>query len=587
MYTLEKIKEHIAEKINKALGGTSTGFPQRSSGQAARGIIQASALVYPPESAMGDLSLSCFQLVKATKKSPAESADFLIGKISADDMVVNLRAVGPYLNFTINKEYLTGEVIKEIFKEKEGYGKNKSGKSEKVMIEYSNANTHKEYHVGHLRNICYGEAVRSILEVNGYKVIPVSYINDFGIHVAKTLWNYENFIKEKKLGEKVEAMPAEEKGYLLGEIYVDACRREEKDKTAKTMVGFMMKKIESRKGAEFELWQKTRDWSIKYFDKIYKELGVEFKEIFYESQFIDKGLKMVKELLAKGILKKSEGAVIADLEKLGVLLFLRSDGTALYPVADIPLAIEKFKKYKIKKSIYVVDIRQGLYFKQLISLLRQMGYNQEIIHLGYEFVKLPSGMMSSRTGNVITYRSLKEEMLSQAIKETRKRHKDWPQKRVEEAAGKITLGAMKFEMMKVSAGSVITFDTAKALQFEGYTAAYLQYTYARIQSIFKKAKGKRQKAKVDNLKEEKENNLIIKLAKYPEAVRKAGESYDPAEISKYLFELGQDFNDYYHSVPVLKADDDIREARLAMLAAISQVLKNGLELLGIEAMEEM
>ena len=575
MYTLEKIKEHIAEKINKALGEE---------------IIRASALVYPPSLEMGDLSLSCFQLIKATKKSPAQSADFLIGKVSADDIVVNLKAVGPYLNFTINKEYLAEEVIKEIFKEKEGYGKNKSGKGEKVMIEYSNANTHKEYHVGHLRNICYGEAVRSILEVNGYKVIPVSYINDFGIHVAKTLWNYDDFIKEKDLKEKIEKMPEEERGYLLGEMYVAACGREEGDKTAKTMISFFMKKLESRKGAEYKLWQKTREWSIKYFDGIYKELGVEFKNIFYESEFIGKGLKMIKELLSKGILKKSEGAVIADLDKLGVLLFLRSDGTALYPVADVPLAIEKFKKYKVKKSIYVVDIRQSLYFKQLTSLLRRMGYDQEIIHLDYEFLKLPSGMMSSRTGKVIAYRILKEEMLDKAKKETKKRHKDWSSERAEKVAGKITLGAMKFEMVKVGASSVITFDIAKALQFEGYTAAYLQYTYARIQSIFRKTqKHKNTKVKfgAQNLREIKENNLILELAKYPEVVRKAGESYDPAEIAKYLFELAQDFNDYYHSVPVLKADEETKNARLAMLSAVSQVLKNGLELLGVEALEEM
>ena len=579
MYTLEKIKEHIVGKINKALGEE---------------IIEASTLVYPPEPAMGDLSLPCFTLVKATRKTPAESADFLIGKISADGIITNLKAVGPYLNFTINKKYLTEEVLKEILKEKEEYGKNKSGKGEKVMIEYSNANTHKEYHVGHLRNICYGEAVRRILEVNGYKVIPVSYINDFGIHVAKTLWNYENFVKEKKLGKKIEAMPDEERGYLLGEIYVDACRREEKDKTAKTMISFMMKKIESRKGREYELWQKTKDWSIKYFAGIYKELGVCFKDIFYESEFIDKGKKMVKELLAKGILKESEGAVIADLEKLGVLLFLRSDGTALYPVSDLPLAVAKFKKYSLDKSIYVVDIRQSLYFKQIFSVLAKMGYKQKLIHLGYEFVKLPSGMMSSRTGNVITFRGLKEEMIDKSMEETKKRHKDWPQEKLKEVAEKITLGAMKFEMEKVGADSVITFNTAKALQFEGYTAAYLQYTYARINSIFRKYNANAanimrmpQITNYANLGEDKEGGLILKLAKYPEVVEKGGENYDPAEIAKYLFELAQDFNDYYHSVPVLKADEEVKKARLAMLYAISQVFKNGLELLGVEALEEM
>ena len=235
-------------------------------------------------------------------------------------------------------------VIKEIKKEKEKYGENKIGKNKKVMVEYSNANTHKEYHVGHLRNICYGDAVNKILSANGYKSIPVSYINDFGIHTAKTLWAYEEFFKDKKL-------PAD-KGGFLGQVYARAARELEKDETGKRLVAMIMKKIESRSGAEYELWKKTRKWSIAQFDKIYKELGVKFERIFYESEVVEKGMDLVGKLYEKRILTKSDGAIIADLNKygLGVLVFLRSDGTALYPVADLALAEEKFKKYKKRKN---------------------------------------------------------------------------------------------------------------------------------------------------------------------------------------------------------------------------------------------
>ena len=580
MYALEKIKQNIAKEINKALGND---------------IVQASDLIFPPNPEFGDLSLPCFGLFKAFGKlpsvpnaprSPVEAASWLVGKIKTNEMLSSVKTAGPYLNFVLNKNYLAENVIKEIEKKKEKYGENKTGKNKKVMVEYSNANTHKEYHIGHLRNICYGDAVNKILSANGHKSIPVSYINDFGIHVAKTLWAYEEFFKDKTLPEN--------KGYFLGQVYVKAARELEKNETAKRLVAAMMKKIESRSGDEYELWKKTRKWSIAQFDKIYKELGVKFERIFYESEVIEKGMRLVEYLYEKRVLTKSDGAIIADLNKydLGVLVFLRSDGTALYPVADLALAEEKLKKYKPSKSIYVVDIRQGRYFKQLFKVLELMGHKQEMKHLGYEFVKLPSGMMSSRTGNVVTYEELRERAMEKAARETKKRHKDWSEKKIKQAAGSIVNGAIKFEMIKVSANQVITFDIDKALRFEGYTAAYLQYTYARIQSIVKKSsklkvQSSKPQLKTQNLKEAKEYEIIMKLAKYPDAVLKAGKNYDPAEIAKYLFELARDFNDYYHSVPVLKAEKDIMEARLVLINAVARVIKNGLDMLGIGVIKEM
>src|SRR3989338_669396 len=351
-----------------------------------------------------------------------------------------------------------------------------------------------------------------------------------------------------------------------------------------------MKQIESRSGAYYKLWRKTRRWSIDGLAKIYKELDVKFTHIFYESEVIEKGLDLAAKLYKKEILTKSQGAIIADLQKynLGVLVFIRSDGTALYPVADLALAEEKFKKYKIDKSVYVVDVRKSLYFKQLFKVLELLGFKQEMKHLAYEFVKLPEGMMASRTGKVITYEELRSQALAKAVSETKLRHKNWPKNKLNEVAEKIVVGALKFEMIKVSADKIITFDIDQALRFDGYTAAYLQYTYARINSINKKA-GKKESRTVNynNLAEAKEAALAIKLAKYPEAVAAAGKNYDPAELAKYLFELAQEFNDYYHSVPVLKAEAEIRQARLVLIMAVKQTLANCLELLGIETAEEM
>jgi len=584
MYILDKIKQTIAEAINEALKKKAVG---------------AADLVYPPKPEFGDLSLPCYNIAKLAGKSAVEIAEFLVGKIKLNDVVVAAKAVGPFINFTFSKTKLAEGAIGEILNEKIKYGLNKIGKNKRVMIEFSNANTHKEYHVGHLRNIAYGDAITKILTANGFKAIPVSYVNDFGIHVAKTLWALEKFYKDEKFPQPRSAersrrspfVKGGSKGYFLGKVYVRACAELEKDKSANAEVGEIMKKIESRSGREYKLWQKTRNWSIDGFAKIYKELGVKFEHIFYESEFIDKGLELVAELYKKEFLIKSQGVVIADLEKhnLGVLVFLRADGTALYPVADLPLAEEKFKKYKIDQSIHVVDARQSLYFKQLFKVLELLGFKQEMKHLSYDFVKLPEGMMSSRTGNVITYEDLRSQAMKKAAAETKKRHKNWSEKKINEVSDKLVNGALKFEMIKVGADKVITFDIEQALRFEGNTAAYLQYTGARINSINKKSKEKLEikNLKFENLIEPKENKIVNKLAKYPEIVEIAGRNYDPSELAKYLFDLAREFNDYYHAVPVLKAKTEVRQARLALISAVSQVIKNGLGLLGIEAVEEM
>lgn len=564
MYFLDTVKSKITKEVNKALKGKT--------------VISEADLSFPPNSGMGDISLACFSLAKAAGKNPAEMAQELAKKIK--DKVCDVSAMGPYLNFTLNNAVLSGKILSDIQAKGNKYGVSKKGGKKKILVEYSNANTHKEYHIGHLRNISYGDSVYRLLKADGYDAIPFSYINDFGIHVAKTLWALEKF-------HKSETLP-EDKGFFLGKVYVEATAKMEEVENGKQQVGEYMKAIESRNGKVYKLWEKTRKWSIQGFSSIYKELGVKFKDTWYENEFIDEGLKLVQECRAKGILKDSQGAVIADLEEygLGVLVFLRADGTALYPVADLALAKAKFDKFQLDGSIYVVDIRQGQYFKQLFKVLELMGYKQQLIHLGYDFVTLPSGMMSSRTGNVVTYQDLNRELFANAVNSTREKHGDWAQEKVEEVAKKIMIGAMKFEMIKVSREKTITFDIEKSLKFEGFTAAYIQYTGARITSILRKA-GELKVYDAAKLIEGKEHELVMRLAKYPETVAEAAKKYEPSEIAKYLFDLAQAFNDYYHAVQVLKADEEIREARLALLGCVRQTLANGLNLLGIEFIEEM
>ena len=299
----------------------------------------------------------------------------------------------------------------------------------------------------------------------------------------------------------------------------------------------------------------------------------------------------MNELIKSGQLIKSEGAIIANLEKynLGVLPVIRTDGTALYPVADLALAQEKFKKYKVKESIYVVDIRQSLYFQQLAKIFELIGYTQKLKHLSYDFVTLPDGMMSSRTGNVITYEELKNKIWENLSLETKKRHEDWTNDRVRQVAWNLTISTIKFEMLKVSADKIITFNIDESLRFDGYTACYLQYGYARLKSIVRKeAIGIfAPPTNLSCLRETKEKELLMKLARYPELIKTASEKYNPSELTKYLFELVQLFNDYYHGVNILKAEPKIRRARLALIKAVAQVLNNGFNVLGLKVVEEM
>lgn len=401
--------------------------------------------------------------------------------------------------------------------------------------------------------------------------------------MAKTIWNW-------RLNPVFSERP-ESKGYLLGRCYSEASKKLADNPELKAEVGLIMKSIESRQGVDYELWKKTRNWSINYFASIYKELNIKFDHIFYESEVIDKGLEMVDDFLMRKIFIKSQGSIIADLNEynLGVLPIVRTDGTALYPVADLALASHKFSKYNLESSIYVVDVRQSLNFKQLFKVLSLAGHTENLIHLPYDIVTLPEGVMSSRSGNVISYEKLRDRLNERLSSETKKRHEDWTDSRLKKVVESLSISTIKFEMLKVNAEKIITFNMDEAARSEGFTACYVLYSYARMKSIIRKGGvlSRFSKANLELLTEIKEKELLLKISKYPEVLKLAAEKYNPAEIIKYLFELSQMFNDYYHSCNILKANKELKLARLELLRSLFQVMLNGFSIAGMEALEEM
>jgi len=567
-YAIEKIKDEIIGAVAKAIGQEID--------------VSKLEITRPPEATMGDLSVPCFSLTKILRISPNQIAQDLKVKIPAKGNIKSIQNLGPYLNFYLNDKIAIPKILKEIQKKGDAYGSRKKGK-EKIMVEYSQPNTHKEFHIGHLRNVILGSSLVNMLRFNGQKVIAANYIGDIGSHVAKTLWVLDKFHKN-------EPEPKEHKGQYLGKLYSEAVNLCEENEENKKEAAQVQKKLESGDKYFTALWKKTRAWSLQEFDGIYKILGAKFDKVFYESEVEKPGKAIVADLLKKKIAQESQGATIIDLDKYGLkqFLLLKSDGSSLYSTKELALAKLKFDKYKIDASYVVVDSRQSFYFKQFFKTLEIMGFKEKTAHIAYEFVTLPEGAMASRKGNAVLFEDFLGEMAKLAEEETAKRHDDWAKEEIKATANKIALGAIKFSMIKTGRDNAIVFDLKEALSFDGYTGPYLQYTVTRINSILRKAEAKPPKyVDYSQLKEAAEKELAIKLAQFPEAIKIATEEMEPSKLAQYLFELSKMFAGYYQSVPILDSAGNVRLARLALIIAISQTLKNGLAILGIETVERM
>lgn len=538
-------------------------------------------LEIPPSVDLGDFSFPCFSLANKLKRNPNQIALEIrenIGNLPIE--LDDIQTSGAYVNFFVNRGDFARRVLSEIKTKNDKFGKVKVGK-QKAMIEFSQPNTHKAFHVGHIRGTSLGESLARILELCGNKIVRANYQGDTGMHVAKWLWCYTKYHSREKI-KKDEAW--------IASIYVDAVKRLKRNEKLQKEVDVVNQKLGTREDSKLNtLWEKTRKFSLDSLEKIYKELNTYFDVYFFESEQEEKAIKIVDDLLKRKIAKVSKGAVIINLKKykLGVWVLLRQDKTILYSAKDLSLAQEKFKKFKLNKSIYVVGAEQSLHIAQLFKTLELMGFenSKDCIFVPYSEVRFPEGKMSSRSGNNILYSDFLEEVQEYSKKEIKKRDSKISKTKLEERALKIATAAIKYSMLKQNPNRNIIFKKEDALNFDGDTGPYIQYSYARASSILRKIKQEPKQFKIKTL-EDKEMALVKKLSQFPEVVLKSFNSLNPSLIANYSYQLAQIFNEFYHMCPVISSEDK-KYFRINLVKSFKQVLKNAFYLLGIDVIEKM
>ncbi len=567
MYALQQAKKEALTALKKHIGKKFT--------------VTSGMLSAPPKAEYGDLSFPCFQFAKGMGRNPAEIATELAAKIGPSPLISRIHAVGPYVNFVFDSDVFAAHAVKDILTQKNRYGKGITGKGKRVMVEYANLNTHKEVHIGHVRNFTVGQSAVEILRANGYEVIPVSYINDLGNNVAKCIWGLVHIYPDVE--------PEGDKLSFLDTAYVEGVAAVENDDAKRAEVSQIQRELENMEGPHVALWKKTHKWSMDGLKEVFAEFGLELDKIYLEHDFIEESHDIVKKLLTDGIAKMSEGAAIVDLEseKMGVNLLRKTDGTLLYNAKDLALALHKESDYHADRSMYVIDVRQALAMKQFAATLKKMGFAREVVHLGYDFVTLPEGAMSSRKGTAIRWNLVRDTMMKKLTEAIRSRHADWKEKQIQKTAKALLFASIKFGMLKQDPDKVITFSMEEAMAAEGFTGPYVMYTVARISSILKKAPVKPAK-EMAHVGHALERDLVMALARYPDVVLQAGLQLKASVIAQYAFDVAQTYARYYEFVRVIAEDDAQGTAeRLALCSAVRQVLVNALGLLGIAAIEEM
>ena len=568
----------------------------------------------------GNLTLVTFPLLKTSRKSPEATAQEVGEYLKANcKAIADFNVVKGFLNLVIAPAAWIG-LLNDIHANEKFGEQQVTADSPLAMVEYSSPNTNKPLHLGHVRNNLLGWSLSKIMEANGYKVVKTNIVNDRGIHICKSMLAWQ------KWGNGITPEQAGKKGdHLIGDFYVlfdkhyraevaelTAKFREEglNDEAAKAKAEQesplmkeaheMLVKWEANDPEVRALWEKMNNWVYAGFDETYKALGVGFDKIYYESKTYLEGKKKVEEGLAKGLfVRKDDNSVWADLtnEGLDQKLLLRSDGTSVYMTQDIGTAEMRFKDYPIDKMIYVVGNEQNYHFQVLSILLDRLGFKwgKDLVHFSYGMVELPNGKMKSREGTVVDADDLIASMIqnARALSEDKvNKLEDITEAEKNEIARIVGLGALKYFILKVDARKNMLFNPEESIDFNGNTGPFIQYTYARIRSILRKAAAQGiaiPTAVADNAPiNEKEIALIQKMNDFGAAVAQAGVDYSPSGIANYCYELTKEFNQFYHDYSILNADtEDEKTTRLVLAQNVAKVIKNGMELLGIEVPERM
>ncbi len=541
-----------------------------------------------PSKEAGDLAFPMFLVAKEAKLNPSIAAKTLDEALTdTPAFILTKRPQGPYLNFYFNFNLIAQKLIPEIISG-QTFRQKLTESTPRTMIEYSQPNTHKELHVGHMRNLCLGDALIRLHRYCGYEIVASTFPGDVGTHVAKCLWYLTFHYK----GE----IPQTKKGPWLGSMYSTAHNKLEEEKGTpqealnNEKITLILKQLESKSGEFYDLWKQTREWSIQLMKEIYKWAGIEFDVWYWESEVDSDSVKLVQEYYKKGLFVENQGAVGINLEdyKLGFCMLLKTDGNGLYATKDIELARRKFQDYHIEKNIYVVDKRQEYHFKQVFKVLELMGFENanKCFHLKYDFVELPDGAMSSRKGNIIPLQDLIEKMVQMIKDQYLSRYlNEWSSEDIEKTAQIVAKGAIKYGMTRIDPAKKIVFDMKEWLKLDGESGPYIQYAHARIHSMLLKMGAPLSQEML--LQSPQENDLVATLMNFHHVVQQATEQYKPSVLTGYLYDLSRAYNSFYAECPVGSSPEPLRSSRLMLSRATGNVLKKGLELLGIEAPERM
>jgi len=532
-------------------------------------------LEVPPKPDMGDYAFPCFSLAKIYKKNPNEIANELSTKIKTNKFITEIKAIGPYLNFFVNKDSLTEGTLIKILKEKDKYGSSNIGKNKKIILEHTSINPNASPHVGRARNALIGDALARVLRFQKYKVEVHYYVNDIGKQIAMLVLASKNK-KNIKFND-------------LLKIYINIAKKVEANKDLEKNVLNLLYKLENGDKKIINEFKKIVNISVKGQIKILSGLGIKYDKFDYESSYLwskktHEALKLL-EKTGKFFFDKDNRFVLDEKGfelgmKVPVLVLTRGDGTSLYPLRDIAYALDVAQK---QKYIVVLGEDQKLYNEQINAALKILEKKtRKAIY--YSFVLLDEGKMSTRKGNIVLLEDFMLEALKKAGNELKQRYKKIDSK----AAKIIGYGALKYAILKVSPEKNVTFNWQQALNFEGETAPYIQYAYARISSIIKKYKKQLpKKADFSLLNSKEEIGLIKKLSAFPQIVEKTGNESRPNIVANYAYELAKQFNEFYHIHNILKEKQDIKNARLLLASCVRQTLKNSLNLLGIEVLDRM
>ncbi len=539
----------------------------------------------PPNEDMGDYAFPCFKLAKALRKAPPAIAEELKGKITADENIDKIEIAGGYLNFYVNKEVLAREVLQEISERKENYGSDKSGEGKTVIVEYSSPNIAKPFHIGHLRTTIIGASLYKIYKFMGYNTVGINHLGDYGTQFGKLIEGYKRWGSEYNIDEN----PIEE----LMKIYIrinDLCKEDESVLEA-CRENFRL--LEEGDKYCTELWERFRDVSLQEFNRIYDLLGVKFDSLKGEASYADSWGEVVDILEKSGKLTESDGAKIVDLEDVGkgVCMITKSNGSTIYATRDLAAIRYRAKTYDFDKCLYVVAYEQALHFRQIFEVAKYLDIPEKcqkgLEHVQYGMVRLTTGKMSTREGNVVKVEDLLKESISRVKEIIEEKNTDIENK--DEEAKKIGIGAVIFNSLCTTIIKDQVFDWNTVLNFNGETGPYIQYIYVRTKSVTEKAgyMPSFDEVKFDKLQDKQSLNVIKNLYKFEDILQVVIEKNEPSILARYLIDLAGSYSNFYNENKIIDEDRDVQNARVYLSYAVGTVLKTGASLLGLEMPNRM